>query len=335
MNLSDRKQNIISLSLYKDFKCIADKCTSTCCAGWKITVSDKDYDRFCRLEDKVLRDDIISNIEEKNGKYFFKNMADGRCAMLDDDGLCRIQRNSDEKTLCNTCRKFPRLTSVCGNDIWISFAASCPVTARYLISEKVSFISLKSDMTDRMANNCVPDAVSEILSYYEESCRIMSDISSEDRCVIRYNKYIDVISYVSEIITEDKRCGYLKGCFDYYENQSESVIKDITAADKKLKNVYEKLKSNYIIYRSFSRILEFQKESFHDCYIQVMGEIMLIKMIAVSRLYTFGKVKDESWIEIINWVYRLCAHGRKTSQRIHEVFDACLGNDNIWSILIE
>ena len=336
MALTDNKYKILSLSLYNDFKCIAQKCTSTCCAGWKIAVSDKDYKRFCSLDDISLQKDIKDNIEEKDGKYFFKNTSDGRCAMLDDDGLCRIQKNSDEKTLCNTCRKFPRLTSVCNDEIWMSFAASCPVTAEYLIKDDIAFIYKDTgNVSDGKKEVDDIEAVSEIMSYYKEGCRIIENVSYEDRCIIRYNKYLDIISFISEIILQDKKCRYLNGCFDYYENKCDNVVVDIEKADIALNSVYERLLSNYIIYRSFSRYLEFPKECFHERYCQVMGEIMLIKLVAISRFFTFGRVSKGSWIEIINWVYRICAHGKKTSEGIHRVFCNCVKNDNIWSILTE
>ena len=28
---------------YDEFKCIADKCTDTCCAGWQVDVDDKSF----------------------------------------------------------------------------------------------------------------------------------------------------------------------------------------------------------------------------------------------------------------------------------------------------
>lgn len=34
---------------YKDFKCVASKCTDTCCAGWKIIIDDKTYARYNKV----------------------------------------------------------------------------------------------------------------------------------------------------------------------------------------------------------------------------------------------------------------------------------------------
>ena len=34
---------------YKEFKCIADKCPDTCCAGWKIMIDDKSLEKYRQL----------------------------------------------------------------------------------------------------------------------------------------------------------------------------------------------------------------------------------------------------------------------------------------------
>lgn len=48
-----------------------------------------------------------------------------------------IQRNSNEKTLCNTCRKYPRLSFSDKDTMLLSMAASCPVIIEYLSNDKI------------------------------------------------------------------------------------------------------------------------------------------------------------------------------------------------------
>lgn len=99
----------IVLGLYNNFRCLAGKCRYTCCSGWRIAVAGEDFQRFGNLKDKALREDILSNIYKADGNRYFSTKSGGRCSMLDEDGLCRIQKNAGEEMLCNTCRKFPRL----------------------------------------------------------------------------------------------------------------------------------------------------------------------------------------------------------------------------------
>ena len=60
-------------------------------------------ERFQALPDHKLRDDILQHVRKKGQDYYFANRSDGSCAMLDPDGLCRIQRNTEEQMLC-VCR---------------------------------------------------------------------------------------------------------------------------------------------------------------------------------------------------------------------------------------
>ena len=114
---------VVALTKYASFRCLAGACPSTCCSGWNILVDEEDYKRFKELEPEWLRQDILSNIRQRGGRYFFNNQKSGRCAMLDKDGLCRIQRNASEEVLCNTCRKYPRLINLIEGIFYLSMAA--------------------------------------------------------------------------------------------------------------------------------------------------------------------------------------------------------------------
>ena len=135
------------LGLYKDFSCMAGDCPSTCCAGWRIRIDKEAMERFQALPDHKLRDDILQHVRKKGQDCYFANRSDGSCAMLDPDGLCRIQRNTEEQMLCVTCRKFPRLAGRVNGDLWMSMAASCPVVAKYLLQQPVSFYRTNGHVT--------------------------------------------------------------------------------------------------------------------------------------------------------------------------------------------
>ena len=34
---------------YKEFKCTADKCEDTCCAGWQIVIDDKALNKYKKV----------------------------------------------------------------------------------------------------------------------------------------------------------------------------------------------------------------------------------------------------------------------------------------------
>lgn len=118
-------------SYYKNFRCIADKCTHSCCVGWEIDVDNEALEKYKSLKNEygaVIRDSIC--IEDTP---HFKLCEDERCPHLDERGLCRIITNVGENYLCDICREHPRFynyTSVCE----LGIGMSCIEAARLILS---------------------------------------------------------------------------------------------------------------------------------------------------------------------------------------------------------
>ena len=91
---------------YKDFKCIADKCTHSCCIGWEIDIDNNTLEKYSRLNHEY-REAIIESID-RDGDPHFRLSINERCPHLDEKGLCKIITNLDESYLCEICREHPR-----------------------------------------------------------------------------------------------------------------------------------------------------------------------------------------------------------------------------------
>lgn len=315
----------IVLGLYNDFQCIAGKCTSTCCAGWKIVVDNEAFRRFESIQDANLREDILSNICETDGVKHFVNRSGGRCSMLDGDGLCRIQKNAGEEMLCNTCRKFPRLISKHNGLLWVSMAASCPVVADYIVNSKPEFymISNKGDILLMDVQN-IPFIADEIKECTRLLKKYISGSRTEQDYINIYKLSIDLADSILEVIVENKEIRYLEGSFDYFEDEKSAlqVVSQFSEFDNIIKEKYILILENYLQYRIFTRYLEKPEESKRSRLSQAYGELVLICLTALSRHYTIVQKKDDKdrWEIIINWVYRLCVHSFKLGARIHELF---------------
>ena len=279
----------IILGLCNGFSCLAGRCNYTCCAGWRILVDNEAYRRFSGIQDKALRDGILSNIYEADGKKYFSTRSDGRCSMLDDDGLCHIQRNAGEEMLCNTCRKFPRLVSKHNGLLWVSMAASCPVTADYIVNKEIEFY--------------------------------MTGIRTAKDYIHMYKLFMDIADNVLEVIIESREIVYLKGCFDYFEDEKsvEKIVSQFGEFDQLFKAKYSRIMDNYLVYRIFSRYLKLPEEEDRGMASQVFGEMILVYIAAFSRYFTIGS-RGINWEEIINWVYKLCVHSLRPGAKIHKLF---------------
>ena len=138
---------------YERFRCIADKCEDTCCAGWEIDIDDETYEKYMRVPGEFgarLRvniaeyDDLDEDMYEQHG---FVLTEEHRCPFLDERGLCDIYRELGESALCEVCTNTPRNYMEYGGAREISISASCPESARliYEPSEKMEFTSVETD----------------------------------------------------------------------------------------------------------------------------------------------------------------------------------------------
>ena len=91
---------------YKNFTCIADKCTHSCCVGWEIDIDQgtlEKYETLSHSYGKIIRDSI--DYEETP---HFRLCEKERCPHLDEKGLCNIISCLGEGYLCEICAEHPR-----------------------------------------------------------------------------------------------------------------------------------------------------------------------------------------------------------------------------------
>ncbi len=127
------------------FKCIADKCEDTCCAGWEIVIDEETYDYYQNLSGSFgerVRDEMVNDGEDNI--FVLKN---GNCAFLNENKLCDIYNELGEDSLCYTCKKYPRYMEEFGNLREIGISLSCPEAARIMLgdSNKVEFELSEND----------------------------------------------------------------------------------------------------------------------------------------------------------------------------------------------
>ena len=96
---------------YNNFKCIADKCSITCCQEWKIAVDDATNRKWKKLSaDKVSgkSDNLSSYTFHKDGSLVIKLDEKHLCPFLSKDKLCHLVMTYSDEVLSETCALFPR-----------------------------------------------------------------------------------------------------------------------------------------------------------------------------------------------------------------------------------
>lgn len=119
------------------FRCIAEACEDTCCAGLTVPISES---RWSLLRQKVAGTPdearvaalITPNPEGATGQQagLLGKRADGHCAFLDEAKLCSLQRRYGEAVLPDGCSVFPRVLTRWGAQVEMAGSLACPETAR-------------------------------------------------------------------------------------------------------------------------------------------------------------------------------------------------------------
>ena len=118
---------------YKEFKCTADKCEDTCCAGWQIVIDEESLERYKKVRG-FFKWRMLRSVDWKNG--VFKQDAEKRCAFLNEQNLCDLYKACGEKSLCKTCGQYPRHIEEFEGVREITLSISCPEVARILMARK-------------------------------------------------------------------------------------------------------------------------------------------------------------------------------------------------------
>lgn len=129
---------------YFEFKCKADQCEDTCCAGWQIGIDETSAQRYWK-EKGPFRRTLRKNINFHGS--VFRQQPDGSCAFLREDGLCEMVLQMGEEALCRTCHYYPRHIEEFENEREITLSVSCPEVAKILMNRRmpVHFLHKKDE----------------------------------------------------------------------------------------------------------------------------------------------------------------------------------------------
>ena len=133
---------------YDDFACSADQCEDTCCAGWQIVVDEKSLRKYRKVQGPF-RNRLLHDIHWRKG--IFKQDKEKRCAFLNEENLCDMYTALGPKSLCKTCRRYPRHIEEFEGVRERTLSLSCPEVAKYLMDrkEKVQFFSFDNDKEEK------------------------------------------------------------------------------------------------------------------------------------------------------------------------------------------
>lgn len=163
---------------YDDFRCIANQCEATCCAGWQIVIDEESLQRYKRVS-KHFQERMKKGVNFKEGVFFQKEQK--RCAFLNINNLCDMYTALGEDALCETCKRYPRHIEEFENVREFTLSISCPEVARILLSKKeqVTFYDKEIQEADEEFDDFNPMLYAQLVEARKELISILQDRTLE------------------------------------------------------------------------------------------------------------------------------------------------------------
>ncbi len=126
-----------TLGYYDDFVCIGGACQNSCCIGWELDIDEATCDYYRSVPGPFgdrLRSHMAAGSFRDEDCHTFCLTVDGRCPLLNSDGLCDIVLNLGPEALCEICSEYPRYTFELGDAVEKSLTISCEEAARLMFT---------------------------------------------------------------------------------------------------------------------------------------------------------------------------------------------------------
>ena len=116
---------------YKDFTCIADRCTHSCCIGWEIDIDEESAEKYAALTDGYGA--VIQRSTAGYPPHFCLTEGE-RCPHLAESGLCNIITELGEGYLCGICREHPRFYNYANGRCEVGLGMACEEACRLILT---------------------------------------------------------------------------------------------------------------------------------------------------------------------------------------------------------
>ncbi|MCY6369940.1 flagellin lysine-N-methylase [Clostridium ganghwense] len=281
--------DILKISNYDKFKCIADKCRFTCCEGWDISIDTDTYNKWKKENDKS--NYILNNVKIKKcgnkKEYFINKETNEVCPFLDKQGLCKIVKSHGEEHLSLTCHMFPRIENIFEDRKELLLSCACPEVVDIIsnLTGKINMISendinLKSNLLELKIREAVVNIIQQenflledklIISFQMLLTILENENFGEDNLLQELEKYKNR-EYIQELIdvyreielnindsVEEINYLFLDIIQNYKEVSSlEILLKDISdfAENMKIGNLLIKWHDYKSLFEQYNQLIE-------------------------------------------------------------------------------
>lgn len=273
---------------YTEFKCIADKCPDTCCAGWQIVIDDETLEIYSNEKDEFSYR-LKNSIDWSEGAFFQNN---GRCAMLNDNNLCDLVTAKGEGALCKTCHMYPRHIEEFEGVREYSLSLSCPVAARIILEDtnKLIFDIEENDETDPLEEE-FEDFDFFMYTQLEQARDVIFEIiQNRDLSVdIRMSYIMDMARKLQNAVDEQE-IYRMEEITDEYKALGEKILQASEFEHISSKERFEKVKSAYELFKELEVLRQDWPEIIED----------VKKNLYNGTCEDYSKIRDEFYHDFVN-----------------------------------
>lgn len=307
----------IQPSYFKNFSCDGEICGCRCCRDWRIVVDDDTYKNFETLAENE-REEIFSKLEwvrEENSGVevmVLKLREDGRCSFLDDDSLCKLQKNHGENFLTAICQSFPRVTyKLDEENFFQAMTITCPLAANLILFpiepitfEEVHEVSARAVISFKKK---LARPAEEVFKIQMDAVKILQDRNFsinrrlKNLCKFFYGEdfpdadfnlerhaevIVEIFSKTYGKILNEQQAAHLR---NNYSNYREEILKQV---HENFSHMFE----NYLVNEIFVRCypFAFSDDEFHNCKIFVTAfkilEFSLVLTVVAKKRLNVGDV---------------------------------------------
>ena len=241
---------------YNKFKCTADKCEATCCAGWQIVIDEDSLERYEKEQSaygEVLRD----RVDWEEG--VFKQDDCKRCAFLNPDNLCDMYKRLGEESLCMTCTNYPRHIEEFENVREITLAISCPEVARIILGQTKPVTFFEEEVEVGGEEEEFEDFDPFFFSYLEDARKILMGILQNRTLNISVRMaLVQSLAVEMQEIIENVELFEVAELFEKYEDES-FLAKSVSEIMSQIKAFYKDESNAYHYSKGmFGRLYELE-----------------------------------------------------------------------------
>ncbi len=259
---------------YDKFKCVADRCEATCCAGWQIVIDEAALLRY-KSESGEYGETLRNRIDFAEG--VFVQDSHKRCAFLKENNLCEMYECLGEESLCATCTNYPRHIEEFENLREITLTVSCPEVARILQEQKepVKFSEEEINTEEEEFEDFDPF----FFSYLEDARKIMISILQNRNLSVAVRVFL--VQKMAEEMQDIIEVSDLFDLADVFENYEEedNLANAVRMAERDIKAFYENETERFFYSKTvFERLykLEFLSEDWKayldKCWMTLYGK---------------------------------------------------------------